>query len=174
MQDHPIQESLKNISKNYEKLLKKAITKFEEFKDENAPTFHKAIDLVTKDLIKTEDMTLDEARHLAGSLKRDLLDAAHHLSDNKDELKSWLDFDITFIEQSLLSAFLDAADKTTVELAQFQAEAMSANYKTGEVVGISTLKCDNCGELLHFHKPGHIPPCPKCKQTLFHRTTRPD
>ena len=22
---------------------------------------------------------------------------------------------------------------------------------------------------LHFHNPGHIPPCPKCNNTHFHR-----
>ena len=40
---------------------------------------------------------------------------------------------------------------------------------TGEVTGAGTLVCDKCGEKLHFHKAGKIPPCPKCHATQFHR-----
>lgn len=29
--------------------------------------------------------------------------------------------------------------------------------------------CDKCNAFLHFHKPGHIPPCAKCHGTHFHR-----
>jgi len=139
---------------------------------ENGPVLHNAIDLVTHELTKTEEITLEEAQQLASSLKRDVVDAAQHLTENKDELKSWLDFDIEFIEQNLLSAFLSAADKTTVELQHFQDEAMLSEYKTGEIIGIATLQCDECGELLHFQKAGHIPPCPKCQHTIFHRANQ--
>ena len=169
MNQHIFQKSLTTVSENYEKLLNAVVNKIDEFKNENGPVLHKAIDLMTHELIKTEDITLEEAQQLASSLKRDVVDAAHHLTENKDELKSWLDFDIKFIEQNLLNAFLNAADKTTLELQHFQDEAMQSEYKTGEIIGMATLRCDECGELLHFKKAGHIPPCPKCQHTIFHR-----
>lgn len=157
------------VSEKYEKLLQKAIEKVNEFKQETGPTLHKAIDLISNELADAEELSIDEARLLARSLKRDLLAAATHMKENKNELKSWLDFDISLIETTLLNAFLEAADKTTVELNQLQEEAMSSEYRTGEVIGPATLQCDHCGERIHFHQPGHIPPCPKCKQTHFHR-----
>ncbi len=169
MHEHPIQDSFEAVSKNYTKLLKNAINKVNKFKQESGPALHKAIDLVSNEYVEAEELSIDEAQQLASSLKRDLIATAHHMKNNATDLKSWLDFDIAMIEETLLSAFLDAADKTTVELSQLQTEAMSAEYKTGEIIGISTLRCDNCGERLHFHKPGHIPPCPKCKHTRFHR-----
>lgn len=169
MPEHPIHDSIEVVSKNYEKLLHKAMEKVREFKNETGPALHHAIDLVSGEMAKAEELSIEEAQELASSLKRDLVDAAHHLKDNKDELKSWWDVDISIIEKTLLNAFLEAADKTTVELSQLQEKAMNAEYKTGEIIGISTLRCDNCEELLHFHKPGHIPPCPKCQHTSFHR-----
>jgi len=42
-------------------------------------------------------------------------------------------------------------------------------YRTGEMTGPGTLVCDKCEEHLHFHKVGHIPPCPKCHAVNFHR-----
>ncbi len=171
MHEHPIQNSLETVSKNYTTLLKKAIDEVNKFKRETGPALHKAIDLVSTELVDAEELTVDEAQQLASSLKRDLIATAQHLKDNATDLKSWLDFDITMIEKTLLSAFLDAADKTTVELSQLQAEAMLAEYKTGEIIGISTLQCDNCGERLHFYKPGNIPPCTKCQHNHFHRFT---
>jgi NADH pyrophosphatase NudC (nudix superfamily) len=46
---------------------------------------------------------------------------------------------------------------------------MANEYHTGEITGIGTLFCDNCGHSLHFSKTGHIPPCPHCSHTRFHR-----
>jgi hypothetical protein len=45
-------------------------------------------------------------------------------------------------------------------------------YRTGEITGPGTLVCDNCEERLHFHKAGHIPPCPKCHGVIYHRGGR--
>ena len=42
-------------------------------------------------------------------------------------------------------------------------------YHTGEVTGPGTLVCAECGKELHFHKAGHIPPCPGCRGTRYRR-----
>jgi len=34
-----------------------------------------------------------------------------------------------------------------------------------------TFECLNCGERVHLHKAGHIPPCPKCHHTEFKRVS---
>ncbi len=169
MHNHFFQHSLDVVSKNYTKLLNNAMAKFNSLQHESGSSFFKAIDIVGNELADAEELSVDETRQLASSLKNDLSSAAEYLKSNKDDLKSWLDLDVTIIEKTLLNAFLDAADKTTVELSQLQTDAIMAEYKSGELIGIAILKCDNCGELLHFHKPSRIPPCPKCQHSHFHR-----
>lgn len=44
------------------------------------------------------------------------------------------------------------------------------NYKTGEMCSPGTLTCKSCGEKLRMHSTGHIPPCPKCRATEFHKS----
>jgi len=104
-------------------------------------------------------------------LKRDLQDAINYLSETGHEIKDWLGFETSLLENELFYMFLDVADKTTVELQQFKENAGHPEYHTGEISGPGTLACDECGEKLHFYKAGKIPPCPKCHATVFHRST---
>jgi hypothetical protein len=73
------------------------------------------------------------------------------------------------MKQEFWERFSQAADQTTTALYQLRLETEIAEYHSGELIGLGTLVCDQCGEKLHFHKPGHIPPCPKCTSTHFHR-----
>ena len=47
--------------------------------------------------------------------------------------------------------------------------AVNIKYYSGEITGLGTLECDQCGENVHFQKPGKIPICAKCNGTVFHR-----
>ncbi len=116
-----------------------------------------------------DDSSADETIKLKRSIKRDLIDAAHHLNETGKELKDWLGFDIALIKNELWQKFTDATDKTTLELLKLKQAAAHAEYHTGEIIGLGTLVCDQCKASLHFHKPGHIPPCAKCSGTHFHR-----
>ena len=91
------------------------------------------------------------------------------MQETGGDFKKWLAIDIAMIEDYLFERFKEAADQTTVELLKLKQSAESAEYHTGEVTGPGILMCDECGEQLHFHKAGHIPPCPKCKHSRFHR-----
>ena len=130
---------------------------------------HHIIDEVRDDIAALNTFSKDEAALLKAYVQRDLTDAANYLDSTGKELKDWLGFDLELIESGLWSKFSAAADKTTLELLQIQQQALSVGYSTGELAGIGTLLCDQCATPLHFHKPGHIPPCPKCHHTHFHR-----
>ena len=116
-----------------------------------------------------KQMSSGEVSKIKQSLQRDLIDAAHHLKETKQELKDWLGFDLMLIKNELWEKFTEATDKTTLELIKLKHIAANAAYHTGEIIGLGTLTCDQCGSALHFHKPGHIPPCGKCHGTQFHR-----
>ena len=119
-----------------------------------------------KGLGKVSDAEVDK---LEMFVKRDLVDAAQYVEKTGKELKDWLGFDVALMKQEFWERFSKAADQTTTALYKLKEEAELAGYHSGEIIGLGTLVCDECGEKLHFHKPGHIPPCPKCKHTSFHR-----
>jgi Zn finger protein HypA/HybF involved in hydrogenase expression len=64
-----------------------------------------------------------------------------------------------------------AADQTELEWLKMKMQAADERpvYKTGEVAAPGTFECRKCGERIHLHAPGHIPPCPKCAHTEYKR-----
>lgn len=119
-----------------------------------------------------EEMTREELITVSDYLRRDLNDAAAFINSSQQELKDWLNFDIELLEKGVAEVFHSMVDHTRFELERLQQEASRiGEWHTGEVIGMGTLECKGCGEVLHYHKPGHIPPCPKCRGTRFRRLT---
>lgn len=157
----PPQDKDDTVGQAYESSLEKAL-----HQSKQADTsIHKLLDEV-------HEGADEETVNIIGSIKRDLIDAAHHLNETGKELSDWLGFDIALIKNELWQKFTEATDKTTLELLKLKQVAANAEYHTGEIIGLGTLTCDQCGAPLHFHKPGHIPPCAKCSGTHFHRLNR--
>lgn len=144
------------IDQAYESSLDQALQEAKQY----SKSLHTALD---------EGGEHQQALSLKQSIQRDLLDAANHMNETGQELKDWLGFDLMLIKNELWQKFTDATDQTTLELIKLKRIAAYAEYHTGEIIGLGTLTCDACGAALHFHKPGHIPPCGKCHGTHFHR-----
>lgn len=162
----PKHELAKKLSEAYEAVLANALHKAQL----SGAALHHIIDEVRDDIAALNTFSKDETALLKEYVKRDLTDAANYLDSTGKELKDWLGFDLSLIESRLWGRFSAAADKTALELLEIQQQAqLGAGYSTGELTGIGTLLCDQCSTPLHFHKPGHIPPCPKCHHTHFHR-----
>ncbi len=120
-----------------------------------------------------DNITREEAEKISNYLKRDLQNAGEYLQDSRHDMADWLHMDMELIEWSLIDMFLQVADKTKLDLLMLEENAKHINeYHTGEISGPGMLVCDQCGEELHFSKTGHIPPCPKCRATLFNRKSR--
>ena len=149
----------------YEPLLGKALQKAHQ----GGAFFHRILDEIRGDVIAVYNLSADEVVLLEEYVKRDLSDAAQYMSNTGKELKDWLGFDLALIERGFWEKFSSAADKTTTELLQIKRRAENVEYHTGEIIGLGTLVCDQCGQKMHFYKPSHIPPCPKCHTTHFHR-----
>jgi len=161
----PKRELVEALSKAYEVLLENALQKAHQ----SGAILHHIIDEIRGDIAGLNRLTQDEVALLKEYIKRDLTDAATYLDTTGKELKDWLGFDLGLIESKFWENFSRAADKTTLELFQIEHDAKTTEYSTGGLTGIGTLVCDQCATTLHFHKPGHIPPCPKCHHTHFHR-----
>ena len=162
-------DPIEAVGEAYELLLEKSLEEARKVKDKTGPVLHDIIDKTSQTVSDLTELSKEEAEKLGSYLKRDLLDAAEFMSEQGKEFRQWLATDVELIEDRLLDLFAQAADQTTVQLLKLKERAEAAGYHTGEMAGLGTLKCDSCGELLHFHKAGHIPPCPKCKATKFHR-----
>ena len=153
----------------YELLLKKMLHKAHQ----SDAVVHNMVETIEDDVVALHKFSDDEMAKLEGYLKRDLSDAARYMDHTDKELKDWLGFDLALIKHELWVRFSAAADQTTMALDKLKLQAEVVGYRTGEITGLGRLVCDQCGENLYFHKPGHIPPCPKCNTTHFHRYDYP-
>lgn len=154
----------------YETMYENVADNLIKAKDRTGPLINELIDDAKDKMIELEDVAEDDAEKLAGWLKRDLDDAINYMSETEYALKDWLGFETSLLKNAVIHALLETADKTTLALLRMKKNAHQPyDYHTGEIAGFGTLICDECGEKLHFHKAGHIPPCPKCHKTSFHR-----
>ncbi|HEC17362.1 MAG TPA: hypothetical protein ENI99_12440 [Sedimenticola sp.] len=163
----PPRDPVDAIGKAYELLLEKALEEAHKLEEKSGPALHRMIDKVRTKTAELEELTKEEAEKLPDYLKRDLIDAARYIEETQEDFKTWFGFEVELVEERLRELFTQAADQTTVELLKLKEQA--SEYHTGEITGPGTLCCTDCGELLHFHRPGHIPPCPKCHGTIFER-----
>jgi len=155
----------------YETLFEHIAEDVHKLKDESGPRLYQILKETKDKALELDELTEKDAEKLMVWLKRDLEDAVSYLADTGHEVKDWLGFETSLLENELFYMFLDIADKTTVELQQFKENAKHPEYHTGEIMAPGTLTCDECGEKLHFYRTGKIPPCPKCHATIFHRST---
>jgi len=161
----PSHDPIDSLGEAYELLLEKALQKAHQ----SGAALHHMIGEIRSDTPALNKLKEADVVKLKGYVKRDLIDAARYRDKTGKGLQDWLGFDLALIKHEFLEMFSVAADKTTTELLLLKLQAENAEYHTGELTGLGTLVCDQCGEKLHFHKPGHIPPCPKCNSTHFHR-----
>jgi hypothetical protein len=138
-----------------------------EASDKALPTLRQALDTAEQKASDLGELSREEIQRLSAYLNRDIRDAAEALADNSKQLAEWLEFDTELAESKLTQWVAQVADPTTVELELLREQARLGEWRTGEITGPGLLICQSCGEQLHFNKPGHIPPCPKCNATIY-------
>ena len=158
------------LSEAYETMYEHVAENLHEAKDKSGSLIHDLIEESRQKVVELENVADEDAEKLAKWLRRDLDDVISYLSETEYAFKDWLGFETSIIKTSLINAMLETADKTTLAMLRMKENAHEPyDYHTGEIAGYGTLICDECGEKLHFHQAGKIPPCPKCHKTSFHR-----
>lgn len=145
---------------------------WEEAEEKAKPTLREALEIAEQKVSDLGEFSREEIEKVSDYLRRDIHEATEALAENGRELANWLEFDLELIETSLAETLADwvakVADPTIVELERLREQAIIfGEWHTGEITGPGVLVCQKCGERLHFDKPGHIPPCPKCHGTVF-------
>ena len=163
-------DPLDTLGAAYETMYEHAAANIHKVKDKGGPLLHELVDEAKDKVIEIGEVAEEDAEKISTWLKRDLDHVVHNLSEADYAVKDWLGFETALIKSEIIRLLLETADKTTVELLRMKENARKPYfYHTGEIAGPGTLICDECGEQLHFHEAGHIPPCPKCHKTDFHR-----
>ena len=158
------------LARAYETMFESAAKGFHNAEQKSAELLHELIDKAKEEVVELEEVSREDAEKLSTYVKRDLGEAARHMSVSGKELKDWLGFETTLLEIEFVDQLLKLADPTEVELFKLKLDSLpTPPYHTGEITGPGTLLCDECGEVLHFYRAGKIPPCPKCHATNFHR-----
>ena len=159
----------------YDDMMMRVKTAIEEAEESTLPVLQRYIHNARDTAIELEELTKEESEKIAYYLQRDLEDAGKHLAETGHELGDWLRFDIHQIEERLLSVLASVADHTRLEIQQFERDIKEGPvWNSGEITGPGTLICASCDASMRFHSTGHIPPCPKCGHTVFHRKTIKD
>ena len=122
---------------------------------------------IVQDIYK---LSQEESEKLGEALKRDIQKANKTLNQQKKELKDWLSFDLSLVEDKFIELIARAADKAWLDFRNFENENKQGEiYRTGEVCSAGTLCCKGCAQTMKLSKTSHIPPCPKCHHTEFYR-----
>lgn len=165
----------------YNRMMERVKAALEHAEHDTLPTVQQHIESAKKKAVELGELTREEAEKIGAYVKRDLHDAADYLTTTGRELATWFRFDLKLIEQRVLDAFAGMVDRTRLELDKLGLRAKEADaaettntWHTGEVTGVGTLSCTACGQPIHFHATGRIPPCPKCHTTTFRRVPGSD
>ncbi|MDM8557630.1 zinc ribbon-containing protein [Candidatus Parabeggiatoa sp. HSG14] len=142
-------------------------------KHSTTKTLQQHIEDAKEKAVELDELTREEAERIGDYLRRDLHDAAEFIVSGEQALADWIRFDLELIEEGLLNMFSLMVDQTQLELENLAERARQATeWYSGEIVGLGTLYCDNCGKALHFHQPDYIYACPNCNATCFKRNVK--
>ena len=154
----------------YERMLDRTKHALQNAGEKAGPLVEKALDIAKQKAYELGELTREEAETVSDYVVRDIHDAANYIVEQERELGDWARLDLLLVETKLLDLFSTVVDQTKLELDQWAKNAqLFGEWNTGEITGIGTLECIQCGQTINFHKISHVPPCPKCHGTVFRR-----
>ncbi len=157
-------------AQGYETMMSRVHDALEHFDKKAEPVLQDLVDQAKRKAVELEELTEDEAEKVSAFLLRDLQHAANFLRDTRKGLADWLYFDWQLLEDKLWDMFNKVADRTRIELLEFDIDLRHGlEYHGGEVTGPGTLKCESCGETVQYHKVEVIQPCEQCHHKIFQR-----
>lgn len=161
-------ETTEKLLNAYHNMMERLKDAWHNAEEKALPPLKENLDAAMEKASELGELTKEEAEKIGGYIEKDLEEAADYLADNGKQLGDWIKNDLEFAEMQFAEMFAFLADKTRLELDAIAERARQVGvWHTGEITNVGVLYCKKCNEALHFNKPGHIPPCPKCKGTEF-------
>ena len=156
------------LAAQYDKLASTFQEFYAEEKDRGRESMTMALDKAQEKLTALGEFSTERGEELKKLLARDLdqtISDSHHLGDEAKELLNPARLGAGALAS--LASVLELTSKALHTLSNKTKESLS--YKTGEMTSAGTLTCQGCGQKVHLKVTGHVPPCPKCKGTLFNK-----
>ena len=134
-------------------------------------SFTDAFETSKEKIGENSDLTAEELDHVSNQVKRYVEHAAALLpAHDNNSLTDWLKFDIELVENLTWDAFLSVADKTRIELAKIEQDAIVHHkYSNGDITIAGTFECESCKKHIAFKTASRIPKCPTCHNHSFVR-----
>ena len=155
------QQQRERHAHGYDRILQRAREYLDEFEEHAGDAVVRAVDRAKERSHELGELSREAAERGGEYVRRDMADAAAWAEESGEEFGQWLRFDLEQVEQRLMENFLRVADRTRVERSDLADRANRfGEWQTGEITSVGTLRCEGCGEELHFSRTAHIPPCP--------------
>jgi len=156
------------LAGQYDKLAHRFYELYREGKTHGRDAMHEALEKARKQLTDLGEFSTEHGKALTQYLARDLdrvvAEAQRLGTEAKERLHP------SRMGAGAMAALASALQWSGNALSSMGNKAdQSLVYKTGEITSGGTLTCQACGQEMHFKETGHIPPCPKCQGTLFHK-----
>ena len=158
----------------------------------NAEQFKHAVEKVRQDMVEAGEHSIDAIGKAAKTLQKDFVSSANsmrpHLDEWGQETSKAFDSmrakggalwsEISQESEKNLTAWRDRSGAMLAEMAKSVGDWSQSFgkrmdemliYRTGEATHGGTFACTDCGTEMTLKRSGHLPPCPKCHKTEFHR-----
>lgn len=158
----------------YDRIVKRITDKGLETSDNSVKLVEELVDEAIALEQAAEQMTSDELHLLAQYVYRDVKLLSEYLHETGEGLAAWLNFDLSFLEQTTKQQFLKLADQSVLDnlTLQEKIDCSASQYMAGEVCSAGTLRCLNCSEQWQMLETKIIQPCRACEGHLFQRLSK--
>jgi len=168
MSDNKNSEEKKEELGLYEKLAVRTKVLVEEAKIKTSETLGAAMEKAKEEMVAAGDFGSKQGEKLKSFMQRDLIISQRYASKAGEAAKKTLEpHRVAAGIQNTLASMLE----TVGGKLESWAEKLEAglNFKTGEITTPGTLSCKKCKKEIKMYGTGHIPPCPECQGTEFHK-----
>ena len=157
--------SKRNLAELYEKMSKTLRSNLDRAGTLTEDVFERAMKESQELALKMRDHYGDDIKKVSDFIRRDWYETIRYTRD-----QTWKSLDLERIQVGIMGVLSRIAQTAGSRLENFASRMQERlTYKTGEIAGAGTLECKQCGQILLYEKPTRIPPCPKCRNTLFRR-----
>ena len=164
----------------YEKLAARSKEFVGEAREKTSETVAAAIGKAKEEMVAAGDFGHEQGERLKTFLMRDLQaslkDASMLGAETKKDASKLGHAAKEALEPHRVTAGIEGVLATILEVVGAKLEDWGEklesrlDYKTGEMCSPGSLTCKSCGEKIRMQSTGHIPPCPKCRATEFHKS----